>query len=210
MKYKLAAFDMDGTLLEGYGCWVKIHRYFDTLHIGNSNLREYDEGRMDYEEFMKRDINAWLARRKVHVSEIEKILSEFAVVENAKDVIRGLREANCTTAIISSGIDILAEKVASYLGIEHVRANKLVTDCRGYLTGEGIMIVDPGRKDDVLKGLCAELHIKPNESMAVGDSKYDRSFLRASGLGIAYRGDEELRKSADVTVSRLTEILEHL
>jgi len=208
MKYKLVAFDMDGTLLRGDGCWVKIHKHFGTLDRGDENLRAYEANRIDYEEFMRRDIGAWLSKNpRIHISKIKEILSNFKMDKDAAPVVSELKKAGCTTAIITSGIDFLAENVARKAGIEHVRANGLATDGRGYLNGNGLLGVDPVRKDDVLKELSFVLGIPLKKTVAVGDSKYDRNFLMCAGLGIAYNGDEEIKKEADAVIDSLRDVL---
>jgi phosphoserine phosphatase len=207
MKYKLVAFDMDGTLVKGNGSWVRIHRHFGTLEIGDRNLRDYEEGKIDYEEFMKRDISAWLSKKRVHLSTIERILSDFQLVDDAGYVIEKLKERKIIPVVITSGIDLLARKVADKLGIVHFFSNSLQVDKNGYLTGEGILGVDPTKKDLILKKICRKLGVKKEESIAVGDSKYDSSLLKSAGLGIAYGRDEELCRIADASILSLKELL---
>ena len=72
-KIKLASFDMDGTVLEHNSSWVAIHRHFGTEHQGAASLRLYTEGKIDYREFMRRDIASWPPR--VTRREIEGFLA---------------------------------------------------------------------------------------------------------------------------------------
>ncbi|MBI4362846.1 MAG: HAD-IB family phosphatase [Euryarchaeota archaeon] len=257
MKYQLMAFDMDGTLLWGEGCWVKLHRHFGTLHIGDRNLADYEKGRFDYIEFMRRDIRSWMEARKIglrlstsskigaspgeahdpsggqrrlrgpetgytflykdriHVSEVEGVLADYRLAPGTAALFRHLEESGTRTAIVSSGIDLLARRVARRLGIHHVHANTLPTDPRGHLTLRGLEAangggVDPTRKHQVLRSIARREKIPLAKTVAVGDSRYDRSFLRAAGLGVAIRGDPILEEAADLTVRDLRELREHL
>ncbi|MFQ6073541.1 MAG: HAD family hydrolase, partial [Methanosarcinales archaeon] len=205
---KLIAFDMDGTLVKG-GTWVKVHKHYKTLPIGDKNLLYYNSGLIDYKEFMRRDIASWIeSRGKIHISEIENILSNFEIMPNAEFTIRELRKKGFITAVVSSGIDILAKKVSKRLNIDYVIANGLATDNDGYLTGEGIFGVDPYKKNLALEDLSNKLQIDLENTIAIGDSIYDKNFLKCAGLGIAYNPDEELKKIADIVIYDLKEVLD--
>ena len=44
---RLAAFDLDGTVLEHNGSWVAIHSHFGTEKQGAASLRLYTDGMID-------------------------------------------------------------------------------------------------------------------------------------------------------------------
>lgn len=210
MGYRLVAFDMDGTLTRGGSSWVRLHRHFGTLHVGDRNLAEYAAGRIGYREFVRRDVEAWSrARGRVHLSEVDGVLRNGRLAPGAVKTLRALRARGVETAIVSSGVASLARRVAARLGIPRVRANELAADREGYLTG-GVAGpgVDPRGKNRVLRSLCREVGVRPERAVAVGDSKYDVRFLEAAGLGVAIGRDPELGRVADARISRLEELLE--
>lgn len=133
MDYELIVFDMDGTLVEEVSCWSVIHREFDALDEAYKNFRSWERGEIEYEEFMSRDIGLW--NPTPHISEIEKILSNYKLFPKVSSTIEEIKNRGYETAIISGGIDVLAEKVAKDLNISHVYANGLETDEEGFLTG---------------------------------------------------------------------------
>ena len=198
MKYKLIAFDMDGTLLVEDSCWGVLHRHFGTSAPARENLRAYERGEIDYPEFMRRDISLW--RPTPHISEIEQVLAGFALAPNVAELVKEIGARGHSIAIITGGLDLLADKVAQELGIHHTLANGLEVDERGYLTGEGIFRVEPTLKHEALAKLAAGLGFTSSECVAVGDSKYDVNFLRNAGLGVAVGGDPTLAKVADVII----------
>lgn len=208
MGFRLVAFDLDGTLVQEQSSWVKLHTHFGTLDEADGNLRAYERGEIDYVEFMRRDVALW--QPPPHIRTIELILLDYTLSPNAEHVVRSLMEEGYEVAIVSSGIDILANHVARRLGVRHVRANGLLANEAGFLTGGVVSRVDPYRKDEVLAALSNGLGITMGECVAVGDSRFDWRFLEGAGVGIAYGPSEGLLGVADLVVSDLVEVLEFL
>jgi phosphoserine phosphatase len=208
MKYKAIAFDMDGVLIENHSSWIAIHNYFgipDTPY-----MNDYLSGRIDYPEFMRKDIALW---PKTTIDVIENILQDLKYMKGAKEVCAAIKKMGMRLVLISAGINILAKKVGNELGFDHVFSNGLEVGSDGFLTGNGIFGVDLIRKDKILDKLSIELGISLNEFVAVGDSVYDISMLKKAGLSIAFNSkSEELKKIAKVIVEgkNLSNILNHI
>lgn len=207
-EIKLAAFDLDGTLLEDDSSWAAIHRHFGTPERGAESLKLYTEGKIDYKEFMHRDISSWpsgLTR-----SEVEEILSGYRLRHEAPAAINGLKERGIDLAIVTSGIDILAEKVANDLGIQHWVANGLRFDSNGVLRPNGIGRVDPSRKDVAYRRLLRNLHTSSSQTIAVGDTIYDVSFLKSARMGFMLDHSTPLEVPGVFHIRKLTDILSFL
>jgi phosphoserine phosphatase len=189
ISIKLAAFDMDGTILEEDSSWAALHRHFKTTKGEGESLRLYTNGKIDYEEFMRRDIVLW--PKGLEMSEVERILSNYKIRHDAPSAIKKLKDRGATVAIVTAGIDILAKKVAQDLGADAWVANGLRFDVDGKLTAEGIANVDPLRKDIAFLKLLKEFGISPRETIAVGDTMYDISFLKAAGRGFLLSPKED-------------------
>lgn len=202
---------MDGTLIKCKSSWELIHEKFGTVDEAKAALREYDEGRISYSEFMARDIGAWVRKRgRVHVRELEEIFSDFKLVEGAREVAKALKEMGLKIVIITAGIDVLAEKVGREVYADRVFSNRLKTDEEGYLLGEGVEVVDPRRKDTILENVAVEENVPLEETVAVGDTVYDLGMLKKAGLGL-YLGDEIRVACARIRkISSLHEILDYV
>jgi len=203
----LIAFDMDGTLVEG-NSWARINKHFGVEEKALKYMNDYLRGVISYREFMNNVIRLW--GNNVHIKDIERILERYKLMPGAEEVISSLRSHGFTVAIITVGLDILANKIADKLGISHVIANGVETDENGYLTGNGICRVELGHKDKALIKLAEKLDIPLSKTIAVGDSKYDKSMLEVSGFGIAYNAEPELAEIADACINDLREILNYI
>lgn len=207
-RYRLVAFDLDGTLVLEKSSWETIHRHFNSVESAKESLRLYTDGRIDYTEFMRRDLASW--PRSLHLSTIDRLLSDYTLRDGAREVIGQLHEWEVKVVLISAGISLLADRVAAELGISCVRANSLHTDESGYLTGSGNVAVDPLKKDEVLSKIALDLGIDLRETIAVGDTIYDKGILKASRLGFII-GDKRVAKEIGVDhIDNLSEILAFL
>jgi len=208
LEIKLAAFDLDGTVLEHNSSWVAIHRHFGTEHNGAASLRLYTEGKIDYREFMRRDISSW--PDGVTKDEIVGVLSDYKVRREAPEVFRELRARGMQTALVTSGIDILARDVARDLEIDHWVANGLRFDRNGKLLPQGIGRVDPTRKDIAYERLLSRIGIPSKKTIAVGDTIYDLAFLKSAGIGFMLAHTTRVPDPEIIHIEKLTEIFDHI
>lgn len=207
-KFGLVAFDLDGTLVAETSSWYVLHEHFGTRDSAAKNLEAYKNGAIDYPEFMRRDISLW---PRVHHSEVDALLSKFTLAEGAEETVKGLKMKGYKIAIVSSGIDVLANKVARVLDIPYVLANGLELDRDGRLTGRGVFRVPLSQKEKALEPLARRFGLGLRQCVAVGDSDWDFSFLASSGLGVACRyAGGELDKVAELSINDLRELLEHV
>jgi len=207
LEIRLAAFDLDGTVLEHNSSWVAIHRHFGTEHNGAASLRLYTEGRIDYREFMRRDISSW--PKGVTREEIVGVLSGYKIRREAPEVFKELRGRGIETALVTSGIDILARDVATDLEIDHWVANGLRFDRDGKLLPKGVGRVDPTRKDIAYQRLLSRIGIPSKETIAIGDTIYDLAFLKSAGLGFMLAHTTRVPDPEIIHIEKLTEIFDH-
>ncbi len=197
---ELVIFDMDGVIANTISSWKYIHDYF-----GSSNERsvnEYLKGKIDDAEFIKRDVYLWRENGKiVQKDKLVKILSNVPLMDGAGECISRIKKNNVKTAIVSAGLDILAERIAQELGIDYVFANGIKTDNNGRLNGEGIIGVKLMYKDKTVSRLSDQLGIPLERIAAVGNSCFDIPMLETCGLGIAFNPEDDcVRKKADIVI----------
>jgi len=206
---KTVVFDMDGTLIKELS-WRVVH---NSLGVDNTeNFQAFENGEIDSEEFSERDIELWRKKlgRTPHINEIEQALCSIKPRPRTYELIQGLREKGYkNVGIISSGIDLLADKLARILHLNFAIANGFKLDKQGYIK-KPISRVNLLNKGEILGELIEEFNLSPKNCVAVGDSKFDVEMLKTAGRGIAFAPrDGEIEEIADVVV-RSEEIIELL
>ncbi|HXC29292.1 MAG TPA: phosphoserine phosphatase SerB [Stellaceae bacterium] len=122
--------------------------------------------------------------------------SRIRIMPGARPLIATLRRAGVTTALVSGGFTVFAERIAADLGFDRVVANRLdIAD--GKLAGTvSPPIVTAATKHDTLVVLAKELGIGLEATLAVGDGANDLPMLQAAGFGVAFRAKPAVATAA--------------
>lgn len=193
---KMVVFDLDGVLVDIDSSWQTIHRAFGVDN--EENFQKHLRNEIDYREFMRSDIGLW---GNPNATRIRRILDRVPLMKGVRDVLDALRMRKLKTAIISSGVLMLAERIKEELGIDHVFANRLLTDDEGRLLGEGEEFVTLRNKDVVLERLCRAEAVRLEDCAVVGDSRFDISLFEKAGFSIAFNAqDRVITEAADVII----------
>ncbi|MEM2208042.1 MAG: HAD-IB family phosphatase [Sulfolobales archaeon] len=187
-KLKLAVFDLDGVLVLERSSWGYLHKVFGTYELINkaSYSKDFERGLITYSDWMKLDLESIIrARGTVLCREVAEAFEKVEIAEGAREVVAYLKIRGVRTAIVSAGIEYLATRVASNLGIDEVYANKLLCDEEGRLLPQGIEVVNPLKKGEVIKEITRKHSISLLETMYVGDSEWDCSAFEVVGYPVA-------------------------
>ena len=194
IAFKLIIFDLDGVLVSERSSWQKVH---ETLGCNNElNFKKYMAGEIDFKEFMRSDISLW---KNVSIEEIHEILNTITLAEGAVETIRALRAKGIKTAIVSSGISLLADRIGRELGIDFVYSNKLFADSNGQIRYSEDVTVPPLGKLALTTKILEQEKILPSECAVVGDSLSDLPPYGSVGLSIGFNcHDDQSESRADV------------
>jgi phosphoserine phosphatase len=127
----------------------------------------------------------------------EVIAARIHPTPGGRTLVATMRAHGAYTCVVSGGFTAFTEGVAAMIGFDAQRANTLLTDADGKLTGE---VAEPilGReaKLEALIALRQRLHLQPAETLAVGDGANDIPMIEAAGLGVAFHGKPAIRAIA--------------
>jgi len=208
--YKLALFDLDGTLTKEKSIWQYIH-----INLGRwyGFAEKYQErflaGDISYEQFCELDAQVWKGMR---VEELMKIVETVPFYPGAGELITYLKEKGLKLAVVSSGLSLLSDWVHKQHGFDYSVSNDLLHE-NGVLTGKVRIKVHYDQKAAWVGKILEQFGLKPEESIAIGDSLGDMDMFQMAGFSVAFNSScRDLEQIADVCIKNenLAEIIAKL
>ena len=200
-------FDLDGTLVRYHGVdfessWGAVA---DAAGVGDASrrlLETYLPRRDAYPEWLREEARL-LAGIPVRSVEACIFPPPYAHgVPQAIDALRGLYPLG----ILSSGVSLVADRVAEELGLDFAIANHLDVE-HGRFTGTSRTSVDLWSKADALERLACERAWSLERICFVGDHLNDVPVLERVGLAIAANPkDDALVDAADYVIRDFEEL----
>lgn len=134
------------------------------------------------------------------IAEFERARARITPTPGVQELIDGVHAVGGLVGVVSGGFHELLDPLATRLGLDFCRANRLdVAD--GRLTGrvDG-SIVDAHAKAAALDEWASESGIPPYRTVAVGDGANDLEMLGVARLAVAFCAKPLVRERADVAI----------
>jgi len=191
---RLFVADMDSTII-GQECIDELADYAGLKDKVARITERAMRGELDFQGALRERVRllAGLDERA-----LGRVLSErVEVTSGAETLVQTMRAGGSTCLLVSGGFLSFAEPIASAVGFDRVKANRLVFT-GGKLSGDvGDPIVDAMAKRDALVEAREQLGLFRDAVLAVGDGANDRMMIEEAGLGIAFRAKPALVEVAD-------------
>jgi phosphoserine phosphatase len=209
-RFKLVIFDLDGTLTQERSIWEYIHKklgkwYGFAVEYQNQFLAE----KISYEEFCERDAQVW---KGMKVEELLEIVKTVPFHPNVDELIDYLKYKGLRLTMISSGLSLLSDWVHQRYGFDYSVSNDLLHE-NGILTGKVRIQVYYDKKAEWVKRILKKFDVRPEEVIAIGDSKGDMDMFHMVGFSIAFNSScSDLDQIATTCVQsqNLTDIIPRL
>ena len=201
-KIDAVIFDLDGTLVRYHGVdfessWGALAVAAGVGERSQQLFREYFPRRDAYAEWAVKEA---LLLKGVSVSHVSSQLFPPPYAKGVKEAVAKL-QGRYLMGILSSGIDLVADHVASDLNLSFAWANRLPVE-DGCFVGTSETVVELWSKADALDRLASELGLDLERICFVGDNVNDYAVLQRVGLAIAANPkDDTLHEVADHVIS---------
>jgi phosphoserine phosphatase len=201
-RFKLAVFDLDGTLTQERSIWEYIHKKLGKWYgFAEEYQRQFLAGEISYERFCELDAEVWRGMRVEEVLEIAKAVPLHPGVD---ELISYLKQKGLKLTMVSSGLSILSDWVHQKYGFDYSVSNDLLHE-KGILTGKVRIQVYYDKKAKWVKRILREFDVLPEEVIAIGDSKGDIDMFQMVGLSVAFNSScQDLDQIATICVQSQT------
>lgn len=193
----LVVLDVDSTLIENEAIEL-LAAEAGSLELVAAVTERAMRGELDFAESLRERV-ATLAGLPESV--FDTVRSQITVTPGASELIATVKKHGGTVGVVSGGFHELLDPLASTLGLDYWRANRLeVID--GKLTGRVLgEIVDAQAKADSLLRWAQETNTPLTQTVAIGDGANDLKMMEVAGLGIAFCAKLIVAKQADVSIA---------
>jgi len=197
-KFKLAIFDLDGTLTQERSIWEYIHKQLGKWYgFAEEYQNQFLAGSISYERFCELDAQVWKGMKVEELSEIVKTVPFHRGVD---ELINHLKNKNLKLAMVSSGLSLLSNWVHQKYGFDYSVSNDLLHE-DGILTGKVKIRVYYDKKGGWVEKILKQFGVKPEEMIAIGDSKGDIDMFQMVGFSIAFNSScRDLDRIANVCI----------
>ena len=200
----LAAFDMDGTLIQGRLVFALADR-FDL----SDKVRSIQSHRLMTGHEQTKAIAVLFSG--LTTKDLESAIASIPFTKNCERTIAALKDRGYKIGIISDSYTIAAGFVADRLNLDFVMANKLQI-FNGKITGKVDMPLGWDRIGCFCKiSVCKRYHLEKSadqfsvpieNTVAVGDTKSDICMIQRAGIGVAFMPkDEKIKKASDKIIT---------
>ena len=186
---RLFVADMDSTII-GQECIDELADYAGLKEKVARITERAMQGELDFPAALRERVRllAGLDQRA-----LSRCLDERVhITSGAETLVQTMRAGGASCLLVSGGFLSFAEPIASAVGFDRVKANRLIF-ASGKLRGEvGDPIVDAISKREALIETRQQLGLGHEDVLAVGDGANDKLMIEEAGLGIAYKAKPAL------------------
>jgi len=181
--YKALALDVCGVLTTHKSVWQFIHEELG-LWAGNAERfqEEFIAGAIGYREFCEKDAALWTGRT---IDELTEVVSRLPYREGIGELFETARRLGLATALISTGLTLLTDRIAAEFGVDYAVANRLITADGVFTGGVEIAVPHDGKGEELIR-FARQVGVTPAEVIAVGDGTSDIPMFDAAGLAVGF------------------------
>ncbi len=182
-RFKLVIFDLDGTLTQERSIWEYIHKQLGKWYgFAEEYQKKFLIGEISYERFCELDAEVW---KGMGVEEVLEIVKTVPFYPGVDELIHYLKKRRLKLSMVSSGLSLLSDWVHQKYGFDYSVSNDLLHE-DGILTGKVRIQVYYDKKAEWVEKILKQFGMRPEEVIAIGDSKGDIDMFQRVGFSVAF------------------------
>lgn len=190
----LVVLDVDSTLIEDEVIELLAAEAGSAERVAEITFRAMN-GELDFEQSLRERV-ATLAGLPETV--FDAVGARVTVTRGVPELITTVQDAGGRVAVVSGGFHEVIDPIATSLGLDHWRANRLEVS-GGRLTGGLIPpIIDAAAKADALREWANAAGLPLSQTVAVGDGANDLPMMAICGLAVGFDAKAPVRDEANV------------
>jgi phosphoserine phosphatase len=194
---RLVVLDVDSTLIENEVIEL-LAAEAGSLDLVADVTERAMRGELDFAQSLRERV-ATLSGLPESV--FDTVRSQIRVTEGVPELIAGVKAHGGHVGVVSGGFHELLDPLATELGIDFWRANRLEV-LNGHLTGRVLGdIVDGAAKATALTAWALQTHTSLNDTVAIGDGANDLAMMAVAGVSIAFCAKPIVQKQASITLN---------
>jgi phosphoserine phosphatase len=197
-QFRLVTLDLDGTLTRERSIWEYIHKRLGKWYgFAEEYQNQFLAGKISYEEFCERDAQVW---KGMKVEALLEIVKKVPFHPGADELIHYLKRKGLKLSLVSSGLSLLSDWVHRKYGFDYSVSNDLLHK-NGLLTGKVKIRVRYDKKAEWVGKILKTFGAKPEEAIAIGDSRGDMDMFQMVGFSVAFNSScRDLEQVATICV----------
>lgn len=197
LRRLLVVLDVDSTLIENEVIEL-LAAEAGSLEIVALVTERAMRGELDFAQSLRERV-ATLAGLPVSVFDL--VRSKITVTKGVPELIASVKAAGGNVGVVSGGFHELLDPLATNLGLDFWRANRLEVN-EGHLTGLVLGdIVDAAAKAAALTQWALETETSLNDTVAIGDGANDLAMMAVAGTSIAFCAKPIVQEQADAAIN---------
>jgi phosphoserine phosphatase len=190
----LVVLDVDSTLIENEVIELLAEQAGSLAEVAEITFRAMN-GDLDFETSLRSRV---ATLKGLPESVFETVGAQVRLTDGVPEMIAGIQSAGGRVGVVSGGFHEVVDPVASRIGLNYWRANRLeVLDGRltGDLTGP---IIDAEAKAATLREWATDFGVSLSQTVAVGDGANDLPMMAITGLAVGFDAKAPVRDEANV------------
>jgi phosphoserine phosphatase len=208
-RWRLACFDLDGTLVHGTSVSQHLADRFGQSEQMAELERRYSSGEISNSVVAEEQARNY---RDIPLPQVVAKLSDIACIEGIDSTLAALREREIESLLGTVTWSFAAEEFRRRHGFAAVSGTEIELDPDGIPTGKVKRHFDEWDKLEFVRSYCEANSIDLAACIAVGDSRSDIPLFEAAGFSIALNATPQAREAASVALDTrdLTDVLDFI